>query len=66
MQEIALVADGYAIDCISLMLAQRTGSNGAPFSEAIGRYSPTAFGEEIALLANLNPVASFEHYSLYG
>jgi hypothetical protein len=66
MQEIALVADRYAIDCISLMLARELVRTGARSSETIGRYSPTAFGEEIAVLANLKPVASLERYSLPG
>ena len=37
---------------------------GARSSETIGRYSPTAFGEAIAVLASLNSVASLESYSL--
>jgi hypothetical protein len=39
---------------------------GARSSETIGRYSPAAFGEEIAILADLKPVASLERYSLPG
>jgi 1,2-diacylglycerol 3-alpha-glucosyltransferase len=39
---------------------------GARSSEIIGRYSPTAFGEEIAVLANITSVASLERCSLPG
>jgi glycosyltransferase involved in cell wall biosynthesis len=39
---------------------------GARSSEIIDRYSPTAFGEEIASMASAASVASLDSYSLPG
>jgi 1,2-diacylglycerol 3-alpha-glucosyltransferase len=39
---------------------------GARSSEIVGRYSPTAFGEEIASMASATSVASLDSYSLPG